>query len=239
MQPLSVLIAEPDVMLRTLYRDIVTENAGYTFAGFADDGTALCSQLTNLSVHIVLLDILLPAFNGLEEFRKLRAEHPRVDFIILSSEKAPDIVRGTICSGAFDYLIKPFEWDRFRRALKAYEEYHHSLAGRKRPWKQEDIDRITGSKKHMGECAYGVPKGFQETLINRMTNLMNESGVPLSASETGRMLGISRSSARRYLEYLAEECGISVQYEFSQVGRPKKLYFIPAKPSDGQRGKKA
>ncbi|NLM71551.1 MAG: response regulator [Synergistaceae bacterium] len=226
-------------MLRTLYRDIVTENTGYLFAGFADDGVSLGSQLASSSIHLVLLDILLPAFNGPEDFRRLRAEQPRVDFIILSSEKAPDIVRGTICSGAFDYLIKPFEWDRFRRALKAYEEYHRSLVGRKRPWKQEDIDRVTGFKKRMADFSRGIPKGFQETLINRITNLLDESELPLSAQDTGRMLGISRSSARRYLEYLAEECGISVKFQFSQVGRPKKLYFIPEKPVDHRREEEA
>lgn len=233
LHPLNVLIAEPDAMLSALYREIVSDFQGYLFAGFAGDGAALRSQLARLPVHIVLLDILLPGFGGLDEFHGLRADFPRTDFIILSSEKAPDVVRGTICSGAFDYLIKPFEWERFRRALRAYEEYHHGLAGRKRPWRQEDIDRVTGFRNQASEREIDIPKGFQETLVHRITNLLSDSCLSLSAAEAGRMLGMSRSSARRYLEYLAEEGKISVQYEYSQVGRPRKLYSSRLKTGEG------
>jgi two-component system response regulator DctR len=230
--PLHVLIAEPDIMLRTLYRKIVSDIPGYVFAGFADNGDALHSILACASVNLVLLDILLPRFGALEGFRKMRTEFPKIDFIILSSEKAPDIVRGTICSGAFDYLIKPFEWERFERALVAYGEYHRSLVDRKRPWRQEDIDRLPGFRKQLPENSQPAPKGFQETLLNRLFNLLRESSIPISASETGRMVGISRSSARRYLEYLAEEGEITVQYEFTQIGRPKKLYSAHYRTKD-------
>ena len=226
MYPLNILIAEPDMMLRALYRKTVSEVPGYVFAGYADNGDALHSIVACTAVNMVLLDILLPRFGSLEGFRAMRAEFPRTDFIILSSEKTPDIVRGTICSGAFDYLIKPFEWERFERALAAYGEYHRSLVDRKRPWRQEDIDRLPGFRKQLPDTAQPVPKGFQETLLNRLFNLLRESSRPLSASETGRMLGISRSSARRYLQYLADEGEISVQYEFTQVGRPRKLYSV-------------
>ena len=221
---LNVLIAEPDVMLRALYRKTVLDIPAYTFLGFADNGDVLRSFFSDTPVHLVLLDILLPHLGGLEGFRTLRAEHPRTDFIILSSEKAPDVVRGTICSGAFDYLIKPFEWERFERALVAYGEYHHSLVGRIRPWRQEDIDSLPGFRKPLPERPSPVPKGFQETLLNRLSALLRETERPLSASEAGEMLDISRSSARRYLEYLVDEGEVAVKYEFTQIGRPKKLY---------------
>lgn len=232
MYPLNILIAEPDMMLRTLYRKTVSEVPGYVFAGYADNGDALHSIVACTAVNVVLLDILLPRFGSLEGFRAMRAEFPRTDFIILSSEKAPDVVRGTICSGAFDYLIKPFEWERFERALAAYSEYHRSLVDRKRPWKQEDIDRLPGFRKQLPENSQPTPKGFQETLLNRLFNLLRESEHPLSASESGRMLGISRSSARRYLEYLADEGEISVRYEFTQIGRPRKLYSVHSRAKE-------
>ncbi|NLD95571.1 MAG: response regulator [Synergistaceae bacterium] len=233
MYPLNILIAEPDMMLRTLYRKTVSEVPGYVFAGYADNGDALHSIVACTAVNVVLLDILLPRFGSLEGFRAMRAEFPRTDFIILSSEKTPDVVRGTICSGAFDYLIKPFEWERFERALAAYSEYHRSLVDRKRPWRQEDIDRLPGFRKQLPENSQPTPKGFQETLLNRLFNLLRESSSPLSASEAGRILGISRSSARRYLEYLADEGEIAVQYEFTQVGRPRKLYSVHFRAKEG------
>ena len=148
-----------------------------------------------------------------------------MDFIILSSEKSPDVVRGAICSGAFDYLIKPFEWERLTRALAAYSEYYHGLVGRDMPWRQEDLDRLLGFRKRISGTPGGAPKGFQETLLIRLGKLLQESRKPLSAADAGRMLGISRSSARRYLELLVQREEVAVDFELTTVGRPQKLYF--------------
>jgi|LSQX01.3.fsa_nt_gb two-component system response regulator DctR len=222
---LPVLIAEPDPMLRTLYRKVVLEGQEYSFAGFAENGEEIVPLLSKTTVNLVLLEIALHGFDGLEGFRRMRAHFPRVDFIILSSEKSPDTVRGAICSGAFDYLIKPFEWERLTRALAAYSEYYRGLVGRDMPWRQEDLDRLLGFRKRLSGAPEGAPKGFQETLLIRLGKLLQESRKPLSAANAGRMLGISRSSARRYLELLAERGEVTVDYELSTVGRPQKLYF--------------
>lgn len=212
-------------MLRALYKKVVLGASGYTFAGFAENGSEIASILSETAVNLVLLDINLSGFNGLEGFRKMRADFPRVDFIFLSSGKSPDVVRGAICSGVFDYLIKPFEWERLTRALMAYSEYYHGLVGRDRPWRQEDLDQLLGFRKRLFGAPDGTPKGFQETILIRLGKLLQESSRPLSAAAAGRMLGISRSSARRYLELLAHRGEVSVDFALSTVGRPQKLYF--------------
>ena len=71
----------------------------------------------------------------------------------------------------------------------------------------------------------GGSKGFQETLLIRLGKLLQESRKPLSAADAGRMLGISRSSARRYLELLVQREEVAVDFELTTVGRPQKLYF--------------
>jgi response regulator of citrate/malate metabolism len=55
-----------------------------------------------------------------------------------------------------------------------------------------------------------------------------ESPEARSSAEVGCALGISRSNRPRYLEYLAEKGEASVEYEVSDVGRPIKLYRVPA-----------
>ena len=53
MYPLNILIAEPDMMLRTLYRKTVSEVPGYVFAGYADNGDALHSIVACTAVNDV------------------------------------------------------------------------------------------------------------------------------------------------------------------------------------------
>ncbi len=48
--------------------------------------------------------------------------------------------------GVFDYLIKPFSTERLERALSAYYQYYQGLTQRTNPWRQKELDLITGLK---------------------------------------------------------------------------------------------
>ena len=56
-----------------------------------------------------------------------------------------------------------------------------------------------------------------------MTNVVTATG-DLSAAETASLLGISRVSARRYLEHLAEKGKAEVALRYGEVGRPERRY---------------
>lgn len=227
MPDLHVAIAETDPMLRSLYQRVVCLTDGFRFGGFADNGEALVSLLSQRLVHIVLLDITLPEFEGLEGLQKIRPKFPRVDFIVLSSEKAPDAVRGALCVGAFDYLIKPFEWERLVDALNVYRKYYFGLTNRSGPWEQRELDKLMGYRGRIAVSRTSVPKGYQGKMLVQVRSLLQESGCTLSAADVGRMLGISRSTARRYLELLVERGETEVDLEMSAVGRPLKRYGVP------------
>ncbi|GAB6280688.1 MAG: two-component system response regulator DctR [Thermovirga sp.] len=227
MPDLHVAVAETDPMLRSLYQKVVCLTDGFRFGGFADNGETLVSLLSQRTVHIVLLEITLPKFEGLEGLQKIRTRFPRVDFIVLSSEKGPDAVRGALCAGAFDYLIKPFEWERLVDALNIYRKYYFGLTNRSGPWGQRELDKLMGYRGRIASSNASVPKGFQGKMIVRVKLLLQESGCTLSAADVGRMLGISRSTARRYLELLVERGEMEVDFEMSSVGRPLKRYGVP------------
>lgn len=227
MKSLSVLIAEKDSTLCALYGDYLKKLRGFRLQGRVDSGETLFSVLAAQTIHLVLLDLYLPGFGLLEGLRRARLSHPRVDFIILSVGSAPDAVRGALCLGAFDYLIKPFAYSRFKAALEAYRIYHLGLTERREPWKQEELDRLTGTVL-VPPAAFdqAPPKGLQAKLIGDVTALLQAWDKPLSAAEAGDLLGVSRSTARRYLEYLAEQGRADVEFAFREVGRPVKLYRL-------------
>ena len=57
-----------------------------------------------------------------------------------------------------------------------------------------------------------------------MEKILKQAPQPISATETAEQLGISRVSARRYLEYLAEEGLVQVNLKYGGVGRPERRY---------------
>jgi response regulator of citrate/malate metabolism len=228
MPSLAVLIADEDPMLRALYADYLKGIPGYALAAEADSGRALDSVLRAQAIDLVLLDIFLKGFGQVEGLRRTRALYPRVDLIVLSEGRDPDVVRGALCQGAFDYLIKPFTFQRFKAALEAYRIYNLGLTQRKAAWQQEELDcLVRSSMRARMVCPVLVPpKGVQVKLLNDVMSLLRTLDKPVSATDMGNKLKISRPTARRYLEHLVDAGVVEVEYAFRRVGRPVKLYRL-------------
>ena len=56
--------------------------------------------------HVVLSDFTLPAFDGLTALRLLRAKHPEVPFILITSPRSEEVAMGCLREGATDYILK-------------------------------------------------------------------------------------------------------------------------------------
>lgn len=223
---LKVIIAESDPLLQKLYYDLIAEEDAYTVLKCVSNGSELFETLRCVGAHLVLLDLYLKGFDASTGLDQLRKEFPRTDYIIASSGEDPDMVRNALCQGVFEFLIKPFSFDRLRFALRNYHIYHHSLTGRTRPWRQEDLDTLVSMKSRDPSWANNrsIPKGLQIKCLNDTEKFLRENNDTFSAQEIGDKLGISRSTARRYLEFLTMSERVVVEYAYRRVGRPEKRY---------------
>ena len=68
-------------------------------------------------VDAVLLDINLPGTNGLEALRIIRASWPELPVVMISGQQEEDVAKATLEEGAFDYVVKPFNFDYLERTL--------------------------------------------------------------------------------------------------------------------------
>lgn len=228
MRVLKVLIAEADPLLQKLYSDLIAEENAYTVLKCVSTGPEMFEALKCVGADLVLLDLYLREFDALPGIEELRKNFPRTDYIIASSGENPDLVRKALCQGVFEFLIKPFSFDRLRFALKNYQIYHHSLTGRTRPWQQADLDTLVSIKSRDPSWANNraVPKGLQIQCLNDIESFLRENDDTFSAQEVGDKLGISRSTARRYLEFLTMSERVIVEYAYRKVGRPEKRYRL-------------
>ncbi len=103
---MKILIVEDEEGLReALIRTLTGE--GYLADGAADGDegyTMICTGLYDL----VLLDIMLPVYDGLEVLRRVRAQGMSVPVILLTARSAVEDKVGGMDLGADDYLTKPF-----------------------------------------------------------------------------------------------------------------------------------
>lgn len=226
MQVLRVLIAEADELLQKLYSDLILNEEFFVIEKCVSSGPEMFEAMESADIDLVLLDMYLDDFSALEGLDKLRREFPRTDYIIASSGEDPDLVRKALCQGVFEYLIKPFPFERLRTALRNYRVYHHSLTGRTRPWRQEDIDALIAMKSRDPNRTdrRAVPKGLQLKSLNDIESYLRDNDDSFSAQEVADALGLSRSTARRYLEFLSMSGRVEIEYAYKKVGRPEKRY---------------
>ncbi|QJC54035.1 response regulator [Paenibacillus albicereus] len=225
---IQVLIVEDDVRNAEIHRRFVGKVEGFEAAGVATDGRQALELLDILQPDLVLLDLFLPHVDGLELLRRIRAEHPRAGVIMVTAAKELHRVREAIEGGVYDYLLKPVIFDRLQEALLGFRSYRERMATLEAAGAlgQPEIDALLRLREPVAErgrqSAY--PKGIDQLTLDKVSGLLAEEEGPLTAPLLSARLGISRSTARRYLEYLVSAGRLQADLAYGSVGRPERVY---------------
>ena len=112
--PTRVLIVDDEPLARERIRTLLSEDTGFEVAGEAADGAAAAQAINTLNPDLVFLDVQMPGADGFDVIDAVGADKmPFVVFVTAYDRyalKAFDV-------HALDYLLKPFDRDRFRQAL--------------------------------------------------------------------------------------------------------------------------
>lgn len=219
---IKVLVVDDDFMVAKIHSGLVNRIDGFSVAGVAHTGGEAVKAVKELDPALVLLDIHLPDINGLDLLRKLREIKPDVDVLVISAAREMETVRKALRGGIVHYLMKPFSFDDLNERLEHYRTSYVPLGVAHQEMAQEDVNRLFGLNK--GQERRPLPKGCSVETLELVEKILKNAADPISATETADKLGTSRVSARRYLEYLAEEGSAHVKLKYGGVGRPERLY---------------
>jgi two-component system invasion response regulator UvrY len=102
----SVLIVDDQLPVRAVARTVIGLTAGFEVAGEAETGEDAVAQADAQPPDLVLMDINLPGINGIEATRRIRATHPEVAVILLSTYSEADLPDDAREVGAIAYVHK-------------------------------------------------------------------------------------------------------------------------------------
>jgi response regulator of citrate/malate metabolism len=156
--------------------------------------------------------------SGLDVCRGIRG---RTDVIAVTAADDVDTVRAAVSHGVVQYLIKPFSFATFADKLERYAAFRRASAGHGRA-SQDEIDRMLGTLR--GSAGARPPKGLSRDTLELITKTVEDAGRELSAVEVGDAAGLSRVTARRYLEHLAGEGRVTLSKRYGGAGRPEHRY---------------
>ncbi|MGH3653105.1 response regulator [Glutamicibacter sp.] len=219
---IKVLVIDDDFMVAKVHAGFVNSEPGFTVVGVAHLAGDAIKAAAALSPDLILLDIHLPDMNGLELLQRLREVQPELDVMVISAAREMDTVRRALRGGIVHYLMKPFSREDLRERLEHYAKAYQPLGeAADQEMQQADVNRLfgLGSQKRRP-----LPKGCSAETMELVESIVKEAAEPISATETAEKLGTSRVSARRYLEYLAEENLAQVNLRYGGVGRPERRY---------------
>ena len=223
----TVLIIEDDFYIADITKQFVSKIAGFSVVGTfrtgkeASDFLATCDKLPDL----LFLDVFIPDVKGLELFWTIRKAYTEVDVIMMTAAKEVETIEETLRGGIFDYIVKPVDFSRIEKSLLRYKEQKKLLAS-KTKMEQEEIDKLTGLfSSRSDKDASQLPKGIDRLTLEKVQAIFHSKKVGLTAVEVGKHIGASRSTARRYLEYLTSIDELEAKLIYGEVGRPERRYF--------------
>lgn len=230
-QVIRVLVVEDDVVAAEAHRTYVRRMPGFSVAGTAYSGAEALRFLERHRVDLVLLDLYLPDGHGLQVCRALRAAGQATDVIAVTSARDLAMVRQAVSIGVVQYLLKPFTFRSLRERLERYRRYRDSLDRSGEATGQEEVDRALSVLR--GPQTSVLPKGLSAPTLDAITATLRSSADGLSAAAVAASCGVSRITARRYLEYLVETGHVARTPHYGQVGRPELRYsWADATPAD-------
>ena len=229
MTPIHTLIVDDDFMSASVHRSYTERLQGFAVVGEAHTGEEALALIRRLQPELVLLDIYLPDMSGLEVMRRVRTEGLPVDVIAVTAAKDVETLRGAMQGGVLHYLVKPFLFDTFRERLERYATLKRRLE-KMREANQEDVDKLFSLLRAEGRD--GLPKGISSPTLGLVVEALRDAKDALTAIEVGERAGISRGTARRYLDYLATAGTVELSLRYGAAGRPEHLYrWAAAQPA--------
>jgi response regulator of citrate/malate metabolism len=225
---IDVLVVDDDFVVARIHSAFVQRTPGFRVVGAAHTGEAALESVRRLRPHLVLLDIYLPDINGIDVLRQLREEAPDVDVLVITAAREAETVRGALRGGVVHYLMKPFGYRDLRDRLEHYATTHRSLA-QGTVAAQADVDRVFGARTTE---VPNLPKGLSMETADLVESVLRKADDSLSAMECAELTGVSRVSARRYLEHFVALGKVDVRLRYGRAGRPERRYlWRPPDPS--------
>lgn len=224
----SILIVEDDFRIANIHQQFIEKIAGFSVMAAVKTGKEALSFLQESQVlpDIILLDVYIPDVEGLDLFWTIRSTFKKIDIIMVTAANEAKTIQEAVRGGVFDYILKPADIERFEQTLTRYKESRQFFASMN-IIEQEEIDTYIFPKSVSITRNVNLPKGIDSITLNEITTLLQSTHREgITAVELSKQTGTSRSTARRYLEYLVSIKKIETKLKYGSVGRPERKYML-------------
>jgi len=228
----SVLIVEDDSRIANILAKTIGKIDNFEVVGIAASANEAIDLLDCFSPELVFLDISLTDSSGLDVIKHIRQDTNAVNIcvVMLTAAKDVDVIQKAISYGVFDYILKPIAFSRLNQTLQRYLDYSNRL-DENDAFEQEDLDLLfhTSGKTPAKTQTKSTtsPKGIDTITLDKVRQIFGKNpNTPYTAEAMSECVGTSRTTARRYLEFMLTSNEVVADIEYGTVGRPERHYVL-------------
>lgn len=225
----TVLVVEDEPLAAEAHQLCVQRMAGFEVAGVVHSGTEALRFCQHNAVDVILLDFLLPDIHGLNVCRALRAARSTVSVIAVTSDRSRKAVEHAHSMGVYHYLLKPFVFEQLRHKLERCAEFRRFVEQPGTVPCQRDLDERLNKLLALRP----LPKEITGETLRAITKaLIAAADGGLSVNEAANIVGVSRTTAQRYLNHLVENDLAQDRLRYGRPGRPEARYYLAPQNGD-------
>jgi len=162
-------------------------------AGMAQGGREALQLLATIAVDIILLDLRMPGFSGIQTLEKLQTAAPNARAIVLSSFECDEEIYAAVKAGAQGYLHKEAPAEEIVRAIR-------SVSGGHQAFPRRIIERLADDRMTAG-------------LSRRERQVLELVAKGLTNKEVANTLQLSQFTVRNHLNHITEKLDVSDRTE--------------------------
>ena len=204
---IRVILVDDHPVVRFGLAAIISLQSDMDVAGEASSGEEACALCARRPADVVLMDLRLPGIGGVEAIRRLRASHPELRFIVLTTYDGDEDIRKALDAGAQAYLLKGMSHEDVTSAIRKVHSGQRCIP--------EPVSRRLADRPPHSE------------LSPREVEVLELIAKGLGNRQIGTTLGITEATVKWHVNIILSRLGVSDRTEAIVEALQRGILHLP------------
>jgi DNA-binding NarL/FixJ family response regulator len=198
-EPVTVVVADDQSAVREGLVLLLGTLPGITVTGQAEDGDAAVEVVATVQPRVVLMDLNMPRCDGVAATRRIKADHPQTQVVVLTTYSDDESIITALQAGALGYLTKDATRAEIGRAVQAAAAGQAVL--------DPEVQRRLLSAAARAHAPAAAPASAEDDLTPREAEVLRLIAAGQSNREIARALFVSEATVKTHVNRIFTKTG--------------------------------